>query len=260
MATIACYSGREPLRIVSGIGRVRVSLRHSTAKPCFSYNIFFDDESTALLAGRVVRPRTLLSLVVYRQDAASMPVDCLLSLWNAPRRYVIRRHVVVAGLAEELVTDGIVYVDDARSLAFCSLDATGFASESLPLSRLDDGRVLLARTYRYAHLLRTVVAARELASMDALTRRTVRRRTQLSTAPLEGSDALCFVDAAPLDDAVDFIERRLVPHTQRTIDPRQPRLSATPLAHASWADACDDDADDGVLATATVHFRLYLAV
>ena len=264
VATVAHCRRCQPLSIVSGIGSVRLSIdvaavRAGRARPRLSYSLYFDDESTALMSRCRERPRTLLSVCVYRQTATAMPVDCVLTIWGAPRPYVVRRRVAVTGLAEELVTDGVVYVDGARSLAFCSLDAAGFARSRAPLCRLGDGRVLVPRSYTYARLLRAVVMARQLEAMDALSRRCARA---LSTAPLDGSDVLVFADAAAVDDAIAYIEHELVPHTRRVVDAQRPRFNATSLTHASWSEALDAKASTSARTefSASVNFRVYFVV
>jgi hypothetical protein len=243
---------RHRIRIGSAAGVARFVVTDSTTQPTIAYSIVFDAEYP-----RVAAPRTLLSLSVHSQMATSLPFDCMIRVCGAPRPYVIRRRVVLPSysLDEELVTDGHIFIDEARGIAFCSLDARGFVADEVPHRRCGAG-VLVPRNYEYAALLCDVVLAHQLEAMDALSRRCVNRNA-LTQAPLEGSDALLFPSTSAFDAAVAYIERELVPHANRTIDASRSRFSVAPLEHATWTEALTNQL---VPVGATIGFRLYFVV
>ena len=233
---------RRECRIVPIDGTISISIDPGDSYPKIRYTVAMTNTRTASLV--------LLSLRVTSQSASRLPLDCRIFINHAPRPYVIRRGISVSSLDEELITDGVAYIDDTRSLAFCSLNAAHFTAESLP------AHSFVSKTHPYAALLREVVMAQQLEAMDPLTRRCA-DRTSLTNAPLEGSDGYSYASRRTLEDARTYIERELVPHTQRTIQSgaRLP-IRVTPFAWKTWAEAFSESPLSQV-ATATITFRAY---
>jgi hypothetical protein len=202
------------LDVVSGTITIR-SPAHVDFAPSIRYSI----------TGHSASPRQLLSLRVTGQSAASLPFDCRLSICDAPRQFIIRRRLVIENeLDDELVSDGVAYIDEPRSLVFCSLDATNFDARTVPST-------YVSRRHPHAHLLREVAMAQELESMHPLTRRCA-SRASLVSAPLEASDVFVFTRDA-LTRACKYITDELVPHTKRFFDAEHVSIAVVPLGASS---------------------------
>lgn len=205
-------------RLIAAWAIVHVSVRRGRTR--FEYTIVPADDEPATLA----RTGTILSLRVYAQDARAFPVDAALTLFNAPRMYVLRRRVAVSTLDAELIDDGRLYSDGAAIVA-CSLDAAGYGGvPHTPVPGLP-AAAHVASGERHAPLTATVA----------------------SRAPLVTSDGFLFPDATELVRADVHIRTLLVPHAARTLRCARPRMRMHVLAPLTTAHA-------------TLWCRLYLAI
>ena len=220
---------------MSARASLHLSITRALPVPRIDYSLEFDADAAALVARAPTRTRTLLSLRVLAQDAREMPVDVVVRIWGAPRPYVIRRGIIVGGLDEELVDDGIV------TDAYCSLDADGFSRTALAARRVNDAHVLVARTAPHATLLRNVVRSLVRAPYHE---------------PLLGSDYTLYTHDTLVDEAVEYIEQRLVPHAERVLC--ESHCSAVPLTLDSWPDAFA--ASSSSTWRATLRVQVYLVV
>jgi len=188
-------------RIIAAWAIVHVSMRRGRAR--FEYTVVPEEVTSLARTGAIV------SLRVYAQDARQFPVDAVVTMFRAPRPYLLRRHVAVSTLDEELVDDGRVYADDA-----CSLDAAGYTGPvaTTPVPGLP-GAAHVAATDRYAPLTRAIVGR---------------------AATLTTSDGFLLLDAAAdLARADTEIRTVLVPHAHRTLQGARPRLGIHLLAPLS---------------------------
>jgi len=248
---------RQNVRFSTALGRVRVTfdtqaVRRGRVEPRYSHRIE-TDRAFSRNAGDN-RRHIILSVCVHEQDARRMPVDCQLSLMQAPRPFVVQRTRSIGSLNEELATDGVAFMNEPCSLVFSSLDAIDFdetvlidsdgvvaATESMsatPRQSASVGAVAVPRCYPHAALLRQVVMAQQLMNMDHLVRASA-TRASLHAAPLQGTDVWLYPNARVLYDAVNFIQQRLVPPTRRRYNPQNIHIVARPLVPGSetvsWA-------------------------
>lgn len=287
-------ASRQDVRFTTAIGRLRISfnvdaVRAGRVQPKFHYRIEPDRTLQRELA-RTRRRHVILSLRVHEQDARRMPVDCQVSMMGAPRPYVVRRSRVASCLNEELINDGVAFLNEPCSLVFSSLDALdfdatalsdvdGIASETASVSTerstttttttgIEPPRassVAVLRSYHHAALLRQVAMAQQLMNMDNLMR-SCATQSSLTNAPLQGTDVWLYPNAHVLNSAIHFVEHRLVPSTRRLFDPnQQPHFDALPMLpgsmSTSWAShlAPHVSAKSPHLFDASVQFIMHLA-
>jgi hypothetical protein len=214
-----------------------------------------------------------LSVLVYGQHAASMPVDIAIRIANSPRSYGCRARTTAAGEFVELLPGGVAYVDKARDIAFCSLDAVGFDAAAfyrgvvggMPLGGAGPGRGhhLVPTSYPYAGLLRQVVRARALERMDPVSRACAGPWAPYE--PVRGSHYWLYEDSAALHDAVDYIEAGLKPTTVPFVPGEHVGVEAVPLDGRLWQEtfaaalATHDSAAPAVF-TADIEYAIQFAV
>ena len=225
------------VQFLTAMGRVNVtietnSVRTGNATPVIRYRI--EGEWRRQTTNRRL---VILSLRIREQDARTFPIDFQLSLLGAPRPYVVQRRRHIAAMNVELITDGLAYMNEACSLAFCALDAANFSlTPTETITTTAAGHVVIPKCYRYAGLLREVVMARQLTRMDALTR-SCATRSMLTDAPLESSSAWIYTNPDAFYEAVEFVQEQLLPCSRRTLSPTEPgAFDAKPLSSdtSSW--------------------------
>lgn len=227
-ATRAMFRTRTPLTIAAVNGTIDITIdRDGTIRA--RYRFEFDAATSARLARPTERPRTLLSLVVTSQDAHEMPHDLVVRICGAPRPFIVRERMCIDRMAEELVTDGVAYVDDVTNTFFCSLDAAHFSDDAVPLESRRPEWVYLPRTYTYTPLLQHVVRAQDRERQLAPNRHC----HMPSTAPLVGSQFVAFEPDA-MRAAIEYIDTTLVPHTRRVFDATTMNIVVIPFDFAAW--------------------------
>jgi len=180
-----------------------------------------------------------LSITVFEQEAARMPVDVALTPLWATRAYVVRARENDEQMAVEIMASGQAYMQPVCNLAFCSMHAIDFdasvVDDFVSATRDDDAPIVVPKTYRYAELLRQVTMARQLEAMEPLQRRCA-TATSLDHAPMETSSSWRYDNRRAFLDAVEYVRRVAAPPSaNRVAEPY--RMRCEPASGQVWAEA-----------------------
>lgn len=220
------------------------------------------------LSARTLEPDERLLLVdgiVHSQRASHFPIDVCVRLFESPAtaEFVVERFQDMTSLHHALVPRALAY-EHARPpgrvrdpIRFCSLDAYGFPANIREEIASLGAAVALPRTLPYAELIRQVARARQLESLDAVSR---------ACAPTDSLDGHCRVGAtlhvyesrAWLDETLDFIERQLRPCG--SLEYTEPLPSVRPLGAATWQHALRATDNALLPARASLEAVLWFAV
>ena len=176
-----------------------------------------------------------LSITVFEQQAARMPIDVAVTPLFATRPYIIRQREHVVDMNCEVMRPGQAYLQHVCSIAFCSMHALGF-DRSVVEDFIDgEGVILVPKTYRYAELIRQVVMARQLERMEPLQRRCA-TAASLTDAPLELTSVWRYDDPMVFQDAIEYIDSVVAEPTRlRLAEPYQ--VTAEAATGRPWSEA-----------------------